>query len=194
MKRKFRPAVSGHGLLGRDIAAGQCFLCGASGYPHTRIVCAIGEHSPRFLLCLDCAFKDGNPLKRVRDKFFKLQAEGDVKSTKEKFAKKELDKLIKKGLGPQPPDEIVVIKLANFIDEDGEVHKMVHAHWKCGRRITQTEYLILGYFRGNSVIANQQGLMFGFTGREVEYRDYCKTGNHTYGSEVKGASKKETTS
>jgi hypothetical protein len=52
-----------------------CFLCGfkpKEGYAMNTIT--IGPKSPQFFVCPDCAWRDGCE-DRVREKFFKIQAE-----------------------------------------------------------------------------------------------------------------------
>jgi hypothetical protein len=116
-----------------------------------------------------------------KDKVGGMKAESpETVTDREDRARKPLDKLMKEGLGPKRPDKVVVIQLPDFIESNGRHHKMVRATWNYGRRISGTEFMIFGYFRQNKIIADREGHVFGFEGREVEYRDYCKAGKHTY--------------
>jgi hypothetical protein len=40
--------------------------------------------------------------------------------------------------------------------------------------------MILSYYRGNGIIADKDGYVFGFEGREIDYKDYCKSAGMAY--------------
>jgi hypothetical protein len=66
-----------------------------------------------------------------------------------------------------PPEKIELIT-EDRTDSRGKLYKCVRVHWNYGRRLSMSEVFILSYHRMNEIIADREGLVFGFNGREID--------------------------
>jgi hypothetical protein len=79
-------------------------------------------------------------------------------------AREFLAKIVNHGPTPLPAEEI---KFTHLDD------KRVLVEWNIGRRLTWEQVAVLTYHRGNRIIADRNGWVFGFEGDAWDYLDYC---------------------
>jgi hypothetical protein len=119
----------------------------------------------------DAAARAMGTLPKKRKPTFKMQRAA---------ARKALDQLCKDGPNAPPPEKIELLLTENRPDRRGRLHKCVCVRWNYGRRLSMSEFFILSYHRMNQIIADRDGVCFGFDGREIDYADYVREAKVKY--------------
>jgi hypothetical protein len=111
------------------------------------------------------------------------QNEGSAKTQlqlRQEAACAALKDLCANGPKPLPDEKIIVTPIEDMVERNGRRHKAVNVRWNLSRRLTTSDVMILSYYRGNGIIADKDGYVFGFEGREIDYKDYCKSAGMAY--------------